>query len=297
MKAINQPGTDSRTGNRQADLHYGNIHTFVIFVPALFAVSLLAVVFHHQRLDEEIQHEVMTTRTVLTQSQNASRAQLLKLQSELAAAERRLATTQLELDGVRSLAEQRGAKQERNSQRHVAQISQETNSRELRILQRHASAQIGSAFQNAGSVKTDTSRLKVEPDNISRNLAQVGGLVEERGKLIATNDQGIQALRRGGGKDYFVFAINKHGKAQPVRDVIVELHDTDSKRDRADIRIQLNDTKLEKNKVRVNDPIELAAGPDGPVYEIVVNQVFKDNIRGYVSVAGGRPLPDTAKQF
>ena len=82
----------------------------------------------------------------------------------------------------------------------------------------------------------------------------------------------------------------KKNEMQRVSDIRLELRDTDTKRQKYGIIIQVDDSKLEKKDRLANEPVQFLVGRDKLRYEIVVNYVDKDRIRGYLSTPKDKVL-------
>jgi hypothetical protein len=77
---------------------------------------------------------------------------------------------------------------------------------------------------------------------------------------------------------------------QRVGDIRLELRDTDTKKQKYNVIIQVDDNKLEKKDKLANEPIAFLVGRDKLRYEIVVNNVGKDTISGYLSTPKDKAL-------
>ncbi len=61
------------------------------------------------------------------------------------------------------------------------------------------------------------------------------------------------------------------------------LKKTDQKRNRFTIEVIADDTKVEKKDKNLNEPVQFYVSKAPQPYEIVVNEVKKDQIIGYLS--------------
>jgi hypothetical protein len=109
---------------------------------------------------------------------------------------------------------------------------------------------------------------------------------------IARNANELAQLRKKGERDYFEFDIKKNTKPpfQRVADVQLALTKADPKNRKYSIAIQVDDNRLEKRDRTTNEPVQFLVGRDELRYEIVVNAVDKDRIRGYVSTPKDKVL-------
>jgi hypothetical protein len=61
--------------------------------------------------------------------------------------------------------------------------------------------------------------------------------------------------------------------------------------------IQVDDSKLEKKDRNANEPVQFLVGRDKLRYELVVNFVDRDRIRGYLSTPKDRALAAERPEF
>ena len=106
----------------------------------------------------------------------------------------------------------------------------------------------------------------------------------EMGTLIAKNHDDIDTLRRLGERDYVEFTIADKNKPQKVGDVTIELKGTDPKKNQCNLALIVDDKRTEKKNRGVNEPIFIYTHGSHRPMEVVVNQVDKNKISGYVSV-------------
>jgi len=106
-------------------------------------------------------------------------------------------------------------------------------------------------------------------------------------------------LRKKGERDFFEFDVTKPKKNEMTRiaDIQLQLRKTDPKRAKYDVLIQVDDSKLEKKDRTANEPVQFLVGRDKLRYEIVVNFVDKDRIRGYLSTPKDKALAAERPQF
>jgi hypothetical protein len=66
--------------------------------------------------------------------------------------------------------------------------------------------------------------------------------------------------------------------------VQVQLKKADTKAQKYDITMMVDDSKIEKKGIAAKEPIQFLVGRDRLRYELVVYAVDKDRIRGYISM-------------
>jgi hypothetical protein len=75
-----------------------------------------------------------------------------------------------------------------------------------------------------------------------------------------------------------------------VADIQLMLNDTDPKKNKYAVTIQVDDNRLDKKDLSINQPVQFLVGRDKLRYELVVNIVDKDKIRGYLSAPKDKAL-------
>ena len=106
----------------------------------------------------------------------------------------------------------------------------------------------------------------------------------ELGTLIARNHEDVEQLRRLGERDYIEFTIDAKNKPQKVGSFMVELRGTNVNKKRYNVSLIVDDARIEKKNLPINEPIFFHQGNDRRPLEMVVNSVAKDKVTGYISV-------------
>jgi uncharacterized membrane-anchored protein YhcB (DUF1043 family) len=106
----------------------------------------------------------------------------------------------------------------------------------------------------------------------------------ELGTLIARNHEDVEQLRRLGERDYIEFTIDAKNKPQKVGAFVVELRGTNPAKKRFNVALIVDDSRIEKKNLPVDEPIFFHQGNDRRPLELVVNSVAKDKVTGYISV-------------
>jgi chromosome segregation ATPase len=111
----------------------------------------------------------------------------------------------------------------------------------------------------------------------------------EFGTLIARNHDEIDELRRVGERDYAEFTLTGKGTRSKVGDLMVELRGTNVKKNQFSVALYVDDLRLEKKDRAIDEPIYFYSMGTRVPRELVVNQIGKDKIVGYLSVPKGHP--------
>lgn len=116
----------------------------------------------------------------------------------------------------------------------------------------------------------------------------------EMGTLIARNHEDIETLRRLGEREYTEFTIAEKNKPVKVGDVTMELRSTDPKKNQCNLTLVVSDKRTEKRNRSVNEPIFFYVHGEHRPMEVVINQVEKNKVAGYVSVPRAVQQPATS---
>lgn len=147
-----------------------------------------------------------------------------------------------------------------------------------------ATAKITEVNTEVSGVKTEVASTRSELEKTVADLKRVNGDVDGHSTAIATNSKELAALRALGERNYFEFNIRKAKQSTKVGDVMVMLKKADAKRNRYTIELTADDKTVEKKDRTVNEPLQFLTSKARQPYEIVVNDVKKDQIVGYLSV-------------
>jgi hypothetical protein len=159
----------------------------------------------------------------------------------------------------------------------------EDDAAQLADLQTQTNAELATkaSTDDVNKIGTDVTGVKTDLDATKNNLQMARG---EFGTLIARNHDEVEELRRLGERDYYEFNIEKKNSREKVGNLMVELHNTNTKRSQYAVTIFVDDQRHEKKNMTANEPLYLfESGAHAPL-EFVVNSVGKDKITGYLSV-------------
>jgi hypothetical protein len=136
---------------------------------------------------------------------------------------------------------------------------------------------------DVGTVRTDLSSTRTDLDKTGAELKRAVGDLGVMSGLIATNSKDLQALRDLGERNYFEFDLEKGAMTKKVGNVTLTLKKADPKRNRYTIAVLADDKLVEKRDKTINEPVQLYTASSKQPYEIVVNQVKKDGVVGYLA--------------
>jgi DNA repair exonuclease SbcCD ATPase subunit len=187
-------------------------------------------------------------------------------------------------------------------------VSEQARNERLQAQLKREISKVEEATQTANArirdVKTDVVAVRSEiADNQNRLERTVADLRRVKGDLgiqsgqIATNQKELTALKALGDKSYFEFDLK--GK-QPlnIAGVNLALKKADTKKFRFTLDVFVNDKKVEKKDRIVNEPVQFMVTKVrqpyslevNELYEIVVNEVGKNSVKGYLATPRGPSL-------
>lgn len=143
--------------------------------------------------------------------------------------------------------------------------------------------QVGAVTNDLGAVKTDLTATKSELEKTIADMKRTTGELGVQSGLIATNTKELVALRALGERNYTEFALSKEKILRKVGDIHIQLKSADPKRNRYSLDVMIDDKVIEKKDKTVNEPIQFMRAGFTQPYELIVNEVKKDMISGYVA--------------
>jgi hypothetical protein len=157
----------------------------------------------------------------------------------------------------------------------------------IEAVKQDTSSQIGAVNGNVKAVNGQVEGVKTDLASTKNDLAasrkEIGDVRDSLGRQIAHNEDELSVLKRRGERNYYEFNIAKSNQMQRVGDIQLQLTKADPKAQRYDVALLVSDNKLAKKGQIINEPVPLLVGQSHLRYELVVNSVEKDRIRGYVS--------------
>jgi chromosome segregation ATPase len=213
----------------------------------------------HQRLDA-LRQEVETARMQASRGAGQAKVEAQRHADQLAA---QLAAEQ-----------QKQAEQQQQMASQLGTVGTEVG--EVREAASTANTKIGEVSQEVAATKTELQNTITEMKRVNGDLGVMSG-------LIATNGKELDALKALGDRNYFEFDLRKTDKPQRVGDIAVRLRKADPKRNKYTVEVLADDKLVEKKDKNSNEPVQFYAAKARQPYELVVNEVRKDEVVGYLS--------------
>ena len=105
--------------------------------------------------------------------------------------------------------------------------------------------------------------------------------------LIARNHDELEVLKHRGDRTYYEFTLHKNAPGTLLATVKLQLKKVNEKKSRFNLLVSSDDRNIEKKDKTVDEPVQFYTGKNPVLYELVVNQVGKDTVSGYLSVPKG----------
>jgi hypothetical protein len=204
--------------------------------------------------------------------ENADAQQMDALKYELDAAAKRVGAAGGELKHARAMVAQLKIEQHKEAEQLQAELAQKADQK-----------QVGALNEDVSTQRTDLDNTKKALDSVRSDL---GMARSEMGTLIARNHEDIEQLRKLGERDYFEFTATRKVPAR-VGGVSLTLTKTNVKRHRFNLDLLADDVQVEKKDRSINEPIFFYVSGSKRPYELVVNEVKPDQVKGYLSTPKG----------
>jgi hypothetical protein len=214
--------------------------------------------------------EQLTNRLSAIQRQNSE--DLDAVRTELDDAAKRVGTQSGELKKARKMV----TNLQDQEQAQTQQLKQELD-------QKADEQQVGALSQDVTSTKSD---LNTTQKNVSTLAADLGMARSDMGTLIARNHDDIEYLRKLGDRDYYEFTLTKD-KESKVAGIGLTLKKTNVKRYRFNVATLVDDMAVERQNCTVNSPVYFYVNGSKKPYELVVNSVGSQQVKGYLSAPKG----------
>jgi DNA repair exonuclease SbcCD ATPase subunit len=178
----------------------------------------------------------------------------------------------------------------------AAQKAQNVETAKLAQQQQDSEKQIGAVSSDVASVKTDVGGVKTDVATTRSDLdatkAQMQSMKGDEGVmsgLIATNHDQLEVLKHKGDRTYVEFTLQKGAKPTLLSPIKLKLEKVDVKHARFNLVVSSDDHDIEKKDKNLDEPVQFYSGKDPVLFELVVNNIDKNKVSGYLS------MPKTAQ--
>jgi hypothetical protein len=259
---------------------------------ALVAANVyLYVQFDHVRTNMAKMQE-----SIMTELSNLRAASWANTVSQM----RYLDTLKQELENARNQARNLSSQAKAQATARAEQLARQLENEQTKVQQQVSSeisgakqaadataatltAKLGDVSTDVGGVKSQVASTQAELQRTIAQLKSVQGDLGVQSGLVATNSSELAALKRLGERNYFEFNLGKTKQPQRIGDITLMLRKTDPKRNKYTVDVMADDKLTEKRDKNINEPVQFYTSKAKQPYELVVNQVQKDLIVGYLA--------------
>lgn len=272
--------------------------SFVVICLALL-VAVGCILFQVYRLN----FQVAAIQTELSTSRGSVTSELSKMRelSSLVANSNRNTIKNLreELEVARQQAEASAGQARQEAQNTVQRLTRQLQAEEQKQHELHeqvqqaqaatqqiatkADANLADVRKEVGSVKHEVAQTQ---NNLSRAVSDLKRVIGDLGVMsgrIATNQQELEILKALGDRNYTEFRIPKAKEPQTLNGVRLTLKKTDPGSRKYTLEVVADEQRVQKKDRSINEPVQFYVGHKKQPYEIVVNQVTKNEVVGYMA--------------
>jgi chromosome segregation ATPase len=277
---------------------------------AVALVLILGLGYNAYSTRSSLQTQINTLEQHLedqAEQMNGLKKRATDLGADIDVVTKRMGVTAQELDASRKFAERLKAEQERAKEQLSHELATKASTTDVAAVRQEATTKAAEVQQVAetkigtvsGEVKTVAANLDATRKDLAESRREITDVKTSLSAQIARNAGELAELRKKGERDFFEFDLPKPKKGEMTRvaDIQLQLRKTDPKRAKYDLLIQVDDSRLEKKDRTTNEPVQFLVGRDKLRYEVVVNYVDKDRIRGYLSTPKDKALAAERPQF
>jgi len=131
------------------------------------------------------------------------------------------------------------------------------------------------------------ARITETQEAVKRTGDQLDGRInstrDELNRSIATNHDEVVALQKRGERNIYEFDLTKSKQFQRVGPLSLSLRKADTKHGNYNLTMMVDDKAIDKEHVNLFEPVWISVPDRAQPIQLVVNQIDKNRIRGYIS--------------
>jgi chromosome segregation ATPase len=252
-----------------------------IYVAFLAAFGLIAYLMYavytgnaeRAKLQTELAQS-NSKQSVLTAQIDDANVRIADLKAQQQVTSQKVGFTQAELAQARTLAQNIRQSQKESDEKLAGQIGQ---------VQQEANTKIGLVSTDLTGAKGDIDATRKDLDATKAKLTSTVGDLGVQSGLIARNQEELDQLKRQGERNIFELHLSKSKTPTRVGPIQVTLTKTDPKKFKYTMTVIADDKTVEKRDKTADEPVQFYVKGVPRPYEIVVFDVAKDKVNGYLS--------------
>jgi predicted nucleic acid-binding Zn-ribbon protein len=247
----------------------------VVFVAAFGLIGY--IVYAGNAAKTKLESDLAQTNSkdaVLTAQIDQTNSRVADLKGQLEVTTQKLGFTQAELAQARSLAQNIRQSQQDSDAKLTAQIGQ---------VKQDTDTKIGAVSTDLTGAKSDISATKQDLEATKAKLTSTVGDLDGEKTVIARNYEELQDLKRLGERNIFEMHLTRSKTPTRVGPIQVTLTKTDPKKFKYTMMLIADDKTIEKKDRTADEPVQFYIHGVPRPYEIVIFDVTKDKVNGYLS--------------
>jgi len=247
----------------------------VVFVAAFVLIGYLLYAGNaaETKLESDLA-QANSKEAILSVQIDQTNSRVADLKGQLEVTTQKLGFTQAELAQARALAQNIRETQKESDDKLTAQIGQ---------VKQDTDTKIGQVSTDLTGAKGDISATKQDLEATKAKLTSTVGDLGVQSGLIARNQEELDQLKRSGERNIFELHLTRSKKPTHVGPIQVTLTKTDPKKFRYTLIVVADDKTIEKKDKTADEPVQFYIKGATHPYGIVVFDVTKDKVNGYLS--------------
>jgi len=248
----------------------------ILFVVAFALVGYLLYGSYEQRQALHKSQEDADRKTqAMAAELDKTNSRIADLKGQLDVTSQKLGLTEDELARARGLAQSVRAEQQKSDSQLRQQIG---------AVQADTTTKFGQMATQLNGTQTDLNSTKADLEATKGAMQSMKGDLGVQSGLIARNHDEVEELKRLGERDIFEFTLNKSAKgADHVGPIQAQLKKVDPKKYKFTLTVVADDKSIEKKDKTAGEPVQFYVRGARAPYELVVFDVTKDSVKGYLS--------------
>ena len=179
------------------------------------------------------------------------------------------------------IASEGGASRPGSQPRTVARATVDPRFRQMQARLADQEKQLSSTREDLNKTRDELQgKLDSTRDELSGSLTSTKD--ELNGSIGRTHDE-VVALQKRGERNYYEFQLNKSKEFKRIGPVSLSLRKVNTKRKSYDLAMFVDDNQMQKKSINLYEPIWINMDDRPQPVQLVVNQISKDQIQGYIS--------------
>ncbi|HTR48573.1 MAG TPA: hypothetical protein VMM16_14420 [Verrucomicrobiae bacterium] len=271
----------SSTPNGPSETSLAEVATLPRWVTILFVVLfalvgyLLYAAYAERDALHKSQEDANKKTLAMATELDKTNSRIADLKGQLDVTSQKLGLTEDELARARGLAQSAKSEQQKSDAQLREQIG---------AVQADTTTKFGQMATQLNGTQTDLNATKADLEATKGQMQSMKGDLGVQSGLIARNHDEVEELKRLGERDIFEFTLSKSAKGPDhVGPIQVQLKKADPKKYKYTVNVVADDKVIEKKDRTAGEPIQFYVRGVRAPYEIVVFDVTKDQVKGYLS--------------